>query len=235
MKDTRTTSTLSQGHTFKRYDGELQQLHERVLLMGGLAHRQLRDALDAIGTQDRALAERVILRDVDVDRLEVEGDEAILELIARRCPLGPDLRVVITVSKSISDLEKIGDEAVRIVSLMGQIHEAEGELGDAVKYEIERIGSMALANFRKALDLFEVWDESKAQSVIEGHRGIDGEFQSELRRVMTYITEDSIRIGQAVSLVLIAKSLDRISHHAQNLAEYALFEMKGVDVRVVQP
>jgi phosphate transport system protein len=236
MKDPKTLRNLTQGHIFERFDGELTHLHDVVLSMGGLVLQQLSDALTAFQSQDLHLANQVRSRDLDIDRMEVAADEEILELIARRCPLGPDLRVVITVSKSVSDLEKIGDEAVRIVSLMDQIaRDAEGSIPQPVKSEMERLGSMALKSFQNAVELFDAWDEAKAFRVIDSHREMDGEFQSELRRLIDYIMTDTINIGMAVGMVLVAKSLERITHHAQNLAEYALFEVKGVDIRVKQP
>lgn len=236
MKDPRTLQNLTQGHIFERFDGELMHLHDVVLAMGERVLQQLKDALSAFQSRDLPLADRVRHGDIDIDRMEAAADEDILELIARRCPLGPDLRVVITVSKSVSDLEKIGDEAVRIVSLMDQIaRDAEGAIPTPVQSEMERLGSMALNRLQNAIELFAVWDETKALEVIDGHREMDGEFQSELRRLIQYIMTDTIDMGMAVGLVLVAKSLERITHHAQNLAEYALFEVKGVDLRIRQP
>ena len=227
---------LIEGHTVKRYDGELSHLHYLVLEMGGLVIQQIRDALTAFKEGDVNLARKVANRDVEVDRLEVQADEETVRVIARRCPMGSDLRVVITVSKSVSDLERIGDEAVRIASLVTQMFgghyngEASNHLAQLVR-DVDRIGGMALSSIQYAVELFDVWDEDKALKVITSHREMDGEFQSELRRVMTYIMEDSRNIGYAVSMVLLAKSLDRITHHARNLAEYAIFEIKGVDIR----
>jgi phosphate transport system protein len=100
--------------------------------------------------------------------------------------------------------------------------------------EIDRIGEMALSNYLSAVELFEAWDETKALRVIEGHRQMDGEFQSELQRLMSSIKANTIDIGLAVSLALVAKALERITHHAQNLAEYAMFEREGVDLRLNQ-
>lgn len=144
--------------------------------------------------------------------------------------------MIITVSKSISDLEKIGDEAVRIAGILLEIKGAgQGEMSKEFALELKDVGQLALANLRSALALFEVWNEEQALKVIEGHRQMDGQFQRELQRAMTCIMENKMDLALAVSFVLVAKSLDRITHHALNLAEYALFEMKGVDLRVIQP
>lgn len=236
MKPPRSLQNLTQGHIFERYDAELTHLHDVVGTMGGLVLQQLGEALAAFHSQDLTLASQVMSRDIEIDRMEVAADESILELIARRCPLGPDLRVVITVSKSVSDLEKIGDEAVRIVSLMDQIaHDSAGGVPAALQAEVEQLGVMAMQSLRDAVGLFAMWDEDKAIEVIAIHSKMEGEFQSELRRLISYIMTDTIDAGMAVGMVMVAKSLERITHHAQNLAEYALFEVKGVDIRAKQP
>jgi phosphate transport system protein len=227
------TDYLTQGHTVRRYDSELAGLHGQLRAMGELVVKQLQEALALGSALDMTRARQLIAHDSEVDRLEVAADESIFELIARRCPVGADLRVVITVSKSVSDLEKIGDEAVRIVSLiLEELANTEGhQFWDKVQPGLDHIGSMALAGLIDAVGLFEVWDESKALRVIEGYREIDSEFKSELRSVMTGITRDGLPISSAVNFILMAKSFERIAHHAQNLAEYAIFEMKGIDMR----
>jgi|APCry1669190119_1035276.scaffolds.fasta_scaffold08235_3 phosphate transport system protein len=227
---------LIKGHTFKRYDGELSSLHLMVSEMGGVVLEQLVAALDAFSRQDAEAARKVMDNDIYVDRLEVVGDAEIIRVISRNSPMASDLRLIITVSKSISDLEKIGDEAVRIAGILLDIKNAgQGAMSGDLALELKEVGQLALANLRTALELFEVWNEERALSVIEGHRQMDGQFQRELQRAMTCIMENKMELGLAVSFVLVAKSLDRITHHALNLAEYALFEMKGIDLRVIQP
>jgi phosphate transport system protein len=224
------------GHTFKRYDGELSNLHLMVSEMGGVVLEQLVAALDAFSRLDAEAARKVMDNDIYVDRLEVVGDAEIIRVISRNSPMASDLRLIITVSKSISDLEKIGDEAVRIAGILLDIKNAGlGGMSGDLALELKEVGQLALANLRTALQLFEVWNEEQALSVIEGHRQMDGQFQRELQRAMTCIMENKMELGLAVSFVLVAKSLDRITHHALNLAEYALFEMKGIDLRVIQP
>lgn len=230
------TSDAVKGHTFKRYDGELSSLHLMVSEMGVLVLDQLVAALDAFARQDAGAARRVMDDDIHIDRLEVFGDEEIIRVISRNAPMASDLRLVITVSKSISDLEKIGDEAVRIAGILLDIKKAaHGTMSSDLALELKEVGQLALDNLRAALALFDVWNEEQALSVIEGHRQMDSQFQRELQRAMTCIMEDKMELGLAVSFVLVAKSLDRITHHALNLAEYALFEKKGIDLRVIQP
>ncbi|HUL12897.1 MAG TPA: phosphate signaling complex protein PhoU [Methylococcaceae bacterium] len=227
---------LIEGHTFKRYDGELSHLHYLVLEMGALVLSQVREALAAFKGRDLALAHKVVPRDGEVDRLEVAADEEIVKLIARRSPVGSDLRMVMAVSKSVSDLERIGDEAVRIAGLVIQIFGSEtNDPNSQLARDVNGMGVMAITSLKSAVELFDVWSEEKARAVIERHREMEEEFQSGLRRLMTYILQDSRNIGVAISLVLVIKSLERIGHHAQNLAEYTIFQVKGEDIRNQNP
>ena len=223
---------LIEGHTFKRYDGELSHIHYLVLEMGTLVISQVREALAAFKGRDLALAQKVVNRDSVVDRLEVQADEEIVKLLARRSPLGSDLRLVMAVSKSVSDLERMGDEAVRIAGLVMQIFGNDSsDPNSQLVRDVNGMGALAMTSLQGAVELFDVWSEEKARAVIERHREMEEEFQSDLRRLMTYILEDSRNIGVAISVVLVIKSLERIGHHARNLAEYVIFQVKGEDIR----
>ena len=227
---------MTEGHIFKRYDGELNHLHYLILEMGGLVIAQVRDALAAFKTRDTALARKVVALDSEVDRLEVSADDEIVKLLAMRCPVSSDLRMVIAVSKSVSDLERIGDDAVRIAGLVIQLfgHESSDPNSQMLR-DVNRMGEMAVTSLRNAVEVFDVWDEAKALQVIECHREMDEEFQADLRRLLTYVLEDTRNIGFAISVVLVIKALERIGHHAQNLAEYVIFQVQGEDIRHKQP
>ena len=227
---------MTEGHIFKRYDGELSHLHYLVLEMGGLVVNQVHDALVAFKTRDTVLAQKVVDRDGEVDRLEVGTDDEIVQLLAKRCPVSADLRLVIAVSKSVSDLERIGDEAVRIAGLVMQLFGHEGsDPNSQMLRDVNRMGDMALTSLQHAIEVFDVWDEAKAFRVIANHREMDEEFQSDLRHLLTYVMEDSRNIGYAIGVVLVIKALERIGHHAQNLAEYVIFQVQGEDIRHQQP
>jgi len=226
----------NENHTFKRYDGELDHLRFIVLEMGGLVIKQLADSLSAFKTRNPELAKKVIALDNEVDRLEVQSDEEIAKIIAKRSPVSSDLRLVMAVSKSVSDLERIGDEAVRIAGLAIQLFGGEvSEPNHQMLRDISRIGEMAMTGLRNAVEIFDVWDEEKALHVIENHRQMEEEFQADLRHLLTYVLEDYRNIGFAISVVLVIKSLERIGHHAQNLAEYVIYQVYGEDIRSQQP
>ncbi|HUL11206.1 MAG TPA: phosphate signaling complex protein PhoU [Methylococcaceae bacterium] len=229
-------SSEAEGHTFKRYDGELNHLQYVVLEMGGLVHAQVAEALAAFKKRDIGLAHKVVAKDSEVDRLEVEADAEIVKLIARRCPVGSDLRLVMAVSKSVADLERVGDEAVKIASSVIQIFGNEsGDPNGQLLRDVNIMGAMALASLKNALAVFDLWDEENARKVIESYGEMEEEFQSGLRRLMTYVMEDSRNIGFAVSVVLVIKALEHIGNHARNLAEYVIFQVKGEDIRHQSP
>jgi phosphate transport system protein len=223
-----TMNDRGEGHTFKRFDGQLSNLHLMVTKMGQSVHQQVQDALTAFRTQDIALAQKVLARHSDIDRMELAADAEIVEVIARNSPLASDLRLVVAVSKSVGDLQKIGEEATRMALLLEEIRlESSTPLIESLMDGVDRMGVLVLSHLDTAVGLFDQWDEQKALYVIAGHQRMDGDFQAELHRVMTCLLEESLDVKAAVRLVLLAKSLDRIIHHALNLAEYAMFEIYG--------
>lgn len=226
---------LIEGHTVQRYDGELNQVHGLVLELGQRVREQLQEALAAFEHRDLAKANRIVAQDREIDRREVEADRQIAELIARRSPVGRDLRMVLALSKGTSDLERIGDEAVRIAGLVLQIFGNEGnDPGSRLLRDVRRMGTLALDGLEGALKAFQTWDAEGAQAVIGGQPEMEEEFQSDLRRLMTYVIEDARNVGFVIQVVLAIKSLERIGHHAQNLAEYVVFQVKGEDVRAAE-
>jgi phosphate transport system protein len=220
------------GHTMRRFDGELSQLHLKALEMGGLALAQLQDALRALKHKDLELARRIAPRENQIDRLEVEADAEVLGLIARRCPMGGDLRMVMAVSKCVTDLERIGDEATRIASIALQVYGSGGsDPSEHLLRDVHVMGALVVDALAKALRAFDILDEALAREVISSQGQIEEEFEAGLRRLITYVMEDSRNIGFAVSVILAIKALERIGAHAQNLAEYVIFQVKGMDVR----
>lgn len=229
-------TTQGEGHIVKRFDVELSQLHYRIVEMGGLALSQLKDALRAIKTKDVALAGKIGQRENELDLLEVETDGAIVEVIARRCPVGVDLRMIMAVSKGVTDLERIGDEAVRVANIALQIYGNDtSDPNEHLLRDVHVMGQMAVDALEKALDAFDRSDEDAARDIIAHHRAFEDEFEASLRRLMTYIMEDSRNIGFAINTVLAVKALERVGAHAQNLAEYVVFQVKGKDVRHQNP
>ena len=223
-----------EGHTVRRYDGDLTNLNLMVLEMGGLAIAQCREALEALRTGDAALATRVLEREDQVDALELELDDNIWWLVGQRGPVGRDLRAVVAVSKAVTDLERVGDEAARIARSVRTIFGDERERrrpGSKIIRDVQAMGRLALKYLEEAVALYDDFDADKAQALIERDGELDDEFQASLRRVSTFLLEDARNVGHVVEVVLMTKALERVGDHARNLAEYVVYLIGGKDIR----
>ena len=219
-------------HTVQRYDGELDRIQHLLLAMGEEVIRQVGTALRALAENSPELARQVVAGDQAIDAMEVAADREIIEVLARRCPMGSDLRLVMAVSKSIADLERIGDEAARVAGFALQFSGTEtAPPTGALPAEIEPIARHAQAILRAALALFPAWDLDGALQVIAEQQSVELEFGAELRKLLALALHDGQDPGRAVTAILVIKSLARIGHHASNLAEHVVFRVKGEDIR----
>jgi phosphate transport system protein len=217
-------------HLSKQYDLDLGSIRSRVLAMGGLVESQIRRALDAFASGDLALSDEVIAADHRVNAMEVALDGDCSQLIVRRQPAAADLRMILAITKTVTDLERIGDEAQKIARMAKNIHERGGaQLPHGV--EVRHAAEAAIAMLRRALDAFARLDCEAAAEVIRADAGIDTEFRSILRQLITYMMEDPRTISTALEIVWIAKAIERIGDHAKNMAEYVIYIVKGTDVR----
>jgi len=227
-----TTTPTTHKHIVKRFDEQLAQLRSLMLEMGGLVEDQINRALAAIATEDVEAAREVIARDHEVNGLDVKADEEIVNLLALRQPMGPDLRMVVSIAKAVTDLERIGDEAEKIARRT--VHIYSGDHNPPKKHllrDVKVMGTLASTMVHDALDAFARLDVEKAVAVAQGDAELDQAFQAALRGLMTYIMEDSRIIGQAMDVVWMTKALERIGDHAKNIAEYVVFLVQGKDVR----
>ncbi len=223
---------VTEGHTVKRFDGELSHLHELGLEMGGLVIDQLQRAIKALNDKGLDAARNIIARDHLVNELELKADEAIVRLIARRQPMGGDLRIVMAISKAVTDLERIGDEAKKIGDLVLRIYDNDAaDPNQNLLRDVTTMGKLASSMLRQSLMAFDGLDPAEAMAVIGGHPELDSEFQSGLRRLTTFILEDSRNVGHAINIVLAIKALERIGDHAKNIAQYVVYMVQGKDVR----
>ena len=222
----------TEGHTVKRYDAELSHLRGRVIEMGGLALDQINQAVNALINEDLEAAENVIDRDHINDTLEVQIDEEVVNLIARRQPVANDLRIIIAASKAVADLERIGDEAVKIARIVMFVYgHDENSPNKRLLRDVRVTSQLATGMLRKSLDAFDRLDVDNAVKVIEQDLKLDEEFQASMRHLVTYVMEDTRTIGHAINVVLIIKALERVGDHAKNIAEYIVYQVKGKDVR----
>ena len=219
-------------HTSKRYDAELETVRSLVLQMGGLVETQITAAIEALSTGNLQLADQTIANDHRVNALEVQIDEDCAHIIARRQPAAQDLRMIVTIIKMITDLERIGDEAEKIARMTKLIYSAERLLLPRFG-EIKVAAGIALEMLKKALDAFARVDISEAAAVVRQDRLLDEQFRGIMRQLITFMMEDPRTISTSIDILFIAKALERIGDHSKNMSEYVVYLVKGKDVRHV--
>ncbi|MGA0612739.1 phosphate signaling complex protein PhoU [Caldimonas sp. KR1-144] len=223
---------MNDKHLSTQFDAELGGISTRVLEMGGLVESQVAQAIYALSNFSNETAAQVIAQEDKVNHMEVDIDRELSSIIARRQPTARDLRLLIAVSKTIGNLERVGDEAARIARTVqrlvntGVSSRLRTPVGD-VSFE----ASLAIALLRKALDAFARLDTDKAIEVIKQDNQIDEEFDGLMRKLITYMMEDPRTISASIDLVFVAKAIERVGDHAKNLAEQIIYIVKGTDVR----
>lgn len=217
-------------HTSKQYDAELESVRAKVLEMGGLVEQQIITANDALINLDTNLAAETIKNDEKVNQLEIEIDEACSRIIAKRQPAAGDLRMVMMIVKTITDLERIGDEATKIARTAQRIFN-EDRMYKPRFNEIKAMVTLVSEMLRTALDAFARLDVSKAVEVAKQDVLVDEHFRSATRQLITYMLEDPRTISMSLEVLFVAKALERIGDHSKNITEYVVYMVKGIDVR----
>ena len=216
-------------HISRQYNAELEEIRSRVLQMGGLVEQQIEQALAALIKGDTALGEAVIMDDTKINKLEVTIDEECNQIIARRQPAASDLRLVVAVIKTITDLERIGDEAEKIARMAVRLAAEERPKNNYA--EIHTLGTHVRQMVHDALDAFARVDIEAAIRVAREDRKIDQKYEGVLRQIITYMMEDPRTISRMLSVIWAARALERIGDHARNICEYIIYFVKGKDVR----
>ncbi len=219
-------------HTFKQYDAELEAVRGKVLEMGGLVEQQIVSALDSLVKLDPNLAREVMENDRRVNALEVQIDEDCSHIIARRQPAAGDLRMLLMMVKTITDLERIGDEATKIARTAQKIYD-EDRMYKPRFNEIKPMVALVRQMLRTSLDAFARLDVSKTVEVARQDELVDEHFRVAMRQLITYILEDPRTITMSLEVLFVAKAIERIGDHAKNIAEYVVYVVKGKDVRHV--
>ncbi len=223
---------INSEHTSKQYDVELESVRQRVLQMGGIVEKQVRLAIEVLGKNDTVLMDRIIADDLRVNALEVGIDESCTQIIARRQPTAGDLRLVVMIIKTITDLERIGDEAKKIAIAAKSLSMRRGltfPRFDKIKYAAD----LTLDMLGQSLDAFAKLDISAVARVVQQDELVDEEFRSVMRYLATYMMEDPRTISSALEILFVAKAIERIGDHAKNMSEYVVYMVKGRDVRHV--
>jgi len=223
---------MTEKHLSAQFDAELSGMSTRVLEMGGLVESQVAQAIYALTNFSEATAAQVLAREETVNAAEVEIDRDLSRILARRQPTARDLRLLIAVSKSIANLERVGDEAARIARTVQRLISA--GMSSRLRLPVEDLkfeSDLAIALLRKALDAFARLDVDKALEVLKQDDQIDQEFEGLMRKLITFMMEDPRTISSSIDLVFVAKAIERVGDHAKNLAEQIIYIVKGADVR----
>ncbi len=211
-------------HTSKEYDQQLGQAHALVLQMGARVERQSADAVECLATGSLALIDQVLRHEAVINALERSIDELASHIIARRQPAAGDLRLLTAMLKVTTDLERVGDEAKKI-ALQARKARLPGQA------EVRRMARLVAGMLRRALDAFERLDLAGTAEVVRRDAEVNDAFRAILRQLIITMIEDPRTITASLDLLFVAKALERIGDHAKNIAEHAIYAVKGADVR----
>jgi len=219
-------------HISHQFDEELADIRRRVLIMGGMVEQQLDDAVRAMCEGDADLARTVASSDYKINAIEVQIDEESTQIIARRQPAASDLRFIMAVVKTITDLERIGDEAERVGRMALHMMEVASEAAPRSAFaDIEHIGQHVKRMLHDALDALARLDVDLAVSVAREDIKVDGEYEAIMRQCMTYMMQDPRTIPLVLDIMWSARALERIGDRSRNICEYVIYLVRGKDVR----
>ena len=217
-------------HLSTQFDSELNAVSSRVMELGGVVEAQIRQAIYALSQFSVEAADQVTEIEQRVNAMEVEIDHDLSSIIARRQPTARDLRLLIAISKTTANLERVGDEAEKIARMVRSIVQS-GQSRSLPATELRVAADMASGLLRKALDAFARLDTVAAVSILKEDDLIDQEFDGFVRKLITYMMEDPRTISASLDLLFVAKAIERIGDHAKNIAEFTIYIVKGTDVR----
>ena len=223
---------MNDKHISSQFDAELGSISTRVLEMGGLVEAQVGQAVYALTHLSDETAGQVLTSEERVNTMEVEIDNDLWTIIARRQPTARDLRLLVAIAKAIANLERAGDEAARIARTVQKLINA--GVSSRLRLPLEDLAyesTLAITQLRKALDAFARLDVDKALEVLKTDNQIDLAFEGLIRKLVTYMMEDPRTISASIDLVFVAKAIERVGDHAKNLAEAVIYVVKGTDVR----
>lgn len=216
-------------HISQQYNIELEAIRTHLSEMGGMAQRQVNDAIQSLIDADVERAEQVVRADMKVNSMEMAIDEECIRILARRQPAASDLRLVIAVTKAITDLERIGDEATKIARQAIAMNK--DGLAPRGYIEVRHIGNNVSRMLQDALDAFARLDMDLALNVVQTDKQVDMEYSTAMRELVTFMIEDPRSITRVLNIMWSLRALERIGDHARNLAQYVIYLVNGEDVR----
>jgi len=218
-------------HISQEFDEELDSIRNKVLTMGGLVEKQLADGLKALLTGDSQLGDNVVEGDFRVNSMEVEIDEECTQVIARRQPTASDLRIVVTIIKTITDLERVGDEADKLGRFAAEISREGGLRNESMLVSVQNLGDHVRRMLHDTLDVFARMDVQAALRVAGEESKIDNEYDGVVRQLITHMMEDPRSTRGVLSVLWCARALERVADHARNMCEYVVYMVEGKDIR----
>ncbi|WP_405239017.1 phosphate signaling complex protein PhoU [Lentisalinibacter orientalis] len=216
-------------HISRRFNKDLEALRNNVLSMGGLVESQLERAVEAVVSGDSELGLQVAYDDYKVNHLEVSIDEECSRILATRAPTASDLRLIVAIIKTITDLERIGDEAEKIGFLASKLAEMDRPAGSY--RELKNLGGQVSRMVRQAMDAFARLDVQASLAVVKDDEMVDEEYETIQRQCMTFMMEDPRSIKRVMNVTWAARALERIGDHAKNICEYVIYMVHGKDIR----
>jgi len=216
-------------HISQQFNADLEELKNHLLVMGGMVERQVANAIQALTEADSDLAKNVRHTEKSINQMERSLDEECTRILARRQPAASDLRLIVAVTKTITDLERVGDEANKIAKLsMKLLEEGESPRGYV---EIRHIGNHVLRMLHEALDAFARYDVEMALHVAQEDKSVDQEYEAAMRQLVTFMMEDPRSISRVLNIIWALRALERVGDHSRNIAEQIIYFVKGHDVR----
>jgi phosphate transport system protein len=209
-------------HISQQFNEELETIRTQMLTMGGMVEHQVNDAIEALLTADVDRAEASRKVDQQTNAMELMIDDLCTTTIARRQPAASDLRLIVSISRAVSDLERIGDEASRICRQAIEL--AQSGTSQRGHQEVRHIGNLVRDMVRNVLT-------EMAYLVAKQDKEVDREYRTAMRSLVTYMMEDPRAISSVLSVIWALRSLERIGDHARNLAEHLIYQVSGTDVR----
>lgn len=222
------TADLSH-HISRRFNEDLERVRTQVLAMGGFVEAQLAKAITSLIEGDSSLGESVAIDDLKVNGMEVSIDEECSRILATRSPAAGDLRLIVAIIKTITDLERIGDEGEKVGFIASRL--ATMERPENKYREIKHLGRIVSEMVHDALDAFARMDADGALRVARQDRVVDEEYEAIHRQCITFMMEDPRAIRRALDVMWVVRSLERIGDHAKNICEYVIYMVHGKDVR----
>ncbi len=216
-------------HISRQFNADLEEIRGHILTMGGMVEKQVADAVMALIEADSGIASEVITTEKKINGLERMIDEECTRVIAKRQPAASDLRLIVAVTKTNTDLERMGDEANKIAKMAIKLAE-EGSLPKGF-VEVRHIGNHVSSMLHDALDAFARFDVEQAVRVVQEDKDVDMEYESAMRQMITFMMEDPRYIRRVLNVLWSLRALERIGDHARNIAEQVIYLVKGLDVR----